>query len=270
MFKHLTSPQSDSDQTMDVPDVNLDDSSVVNVSTNTNDWPDEFMNVEYSSHIENISDNSDYKPRIVQVTNFQETSVDDMEFNYDRVTQNIKKEIESDTDEDTEEFSISYVCEKSLFTRSVKRRLPWEVDQTDGDEHIDQDEDIVPMSEYEESEMLGKLKIIMDCDDGNQLIEIPMWVRQFYRKLCVRQLKRSLAKPIFDIDNLISNKVNSNSQILDRYHLLIGSSGQKKTFYSTLAGSMEYEMFESPHTGRILHPFIFRNSKSIPQWVKVS
>lgn len=251
---------------MDLPDLNLDDTSVVSVPTNVNDWPDDFMNVEYSPNIENdISDNSEYKPRIVQVTNFQEEDVDDAEFDYSHASVNIKNEVETDSDEDMLEYSQKYVCEKSLFTRSVRRRLPWEVDRTNNEEYVDQDEDIVPMNEYDESEMLEKLKVIIT----NDLIDIPVWVRQFYRKLCIRELKRSLVKPIFDIDNLTSSKLNSNGQILDRYHLLIGSSGQKKTFYSTLAGSMEHEMFESPHTGRILHPFIYRNSKSMPQWVKV-
>lgn len=248
---------------MDLPDLNLDDNSIVSVPTTVNDWPDDFMNVEYSANIENdISDNSEHRPRIVQVTNFQEANVDDTEFEYTR--ENIKNEIETDSDEDMQEYSQMYVCEKSLFTRSVKRRLPWEVEQTNIEEYVDQDEDIVPMNEYEESEMLEKLKVIIT----NDLIEIPVWVRQFYRKLCIREVKRSLVKPIFDIDDLTSSKLNSNG-ILDRYHLLIRSTGQKKTFYSTLAGSMEHEMFESPHTGRILHPFIYRNSKSMPQWVKV-
>lgn len=251
---------------MDLPDLNLDDCSVVSVQTTVNDWPDDFMNVEYSSHIEDdIGDNSEHKPRIVQVTNFQEAGNDNTEFDFTRATEHIKNEIDTDdTDEDMQD-SQKYVCEKSLFTRSVRRKLPWENDGKNTEEYVDEDEDIVPMSEYEENEMLEKLKVIIT----NDLMEVPVWVSQFYRKLCLRELKRNLVQPIFDIDHLTSSKMNSNGQILDRYHLLVGSSGQKKTFYSTLAGSMEHEMFESPHTGRVLHPFIYRNSKSMPTWVKV-
>lgn len=253
---------------MDLPDVNLDNSSVVSVPTTTvNDWPDDFMNVEYSPQMDDHidDDNSEHRPRIVQVTNFQETDVDDTSFEY--AVEHIKNEVDTDTDDDLEDYSMKYVCEKSLFTRATQRRLPWEVDGANDAEYVDQDEDIVPMSEYEENEMLQKLKIIIT----NDLMEIPVWVNQFYRKLCLRELKRNLVQPIFDVDNLTSNKMYNNGQhVLDRYHLLIGSSGQKKTFYSTLAGSMEHEMFESPHTGRVLHPFIYRNSKSMPMWVKVT
>lgn len=252
---------------MDLPDLNLDDCSVVSVPTTVNDWPDDFMNVEYSSKIEeDIGDNCEHKPRIVQVTNFQEAGVNDTEFDYACATENIKTEIDTDETDEDMEYALKYVCEKSLFTRSVKRRLPWECDGTDSADYVDQDEDIVPMSEYEENEMLGKLKVITT----NNLMDVPVWVRQLYRKLCLRELKRNLVQPIFDIDNLTSIKMNGSGQILDRYHhLLVGSSGQKRTFYSTLAGSMEHEMFESPHTGRVLHPFIYRNSKSMPTWVKV-
>lgn len=256
---------------MDFPDLNLDTTSIVSVPTNLSEWPDDLMNVEYSSHkteVEDDDDNSEHRPRIVQVTNFQEASVNDTDFAYAHPVEHIKNEVDTDTDDDNDderEYSKKYVCEKSLFTRSIQRRLPWEVDGTNNEEYTDQDEDIVPMTEYEENEMLEKLKLIIT----NDLMEIPVWVNQFYRKLCLRELKRNLVQPIFDIDNLTSSKLNNSGQILDRYHLLVGSSGRKKTFYSTLAGSMEHEMFESPHTGRVLHPFIYRNSKSIPMWVKV-
>lgn len=239
--------------------MNLDDKSVVSVPMSVNDWPDDFMNVD-------TDDNLEHKPRIVQVTNFQEADdVSSRDFNYSTLPiEQIKTEV--DTDDDGQEYSQKHLCEKSLFTRSIRRRLPWEADATNIGDYADQDEDIVPMTEYEENEMLEKLKLIIT----NGTIDIPTWVSQFYRKLCLRELKRSLAQPIFDIDNLTCSKLNGNGQILDRYHLLIGSAGQKRTFYSTLAGSMEYEMFVSPHTGRVLHPFIYRNSKSMPMWVKVS
>lgn len=252
--------QSDSDQTIDFPDLSLDDSSVVSVPSTVTDWPDDFMNVEYPLNENDTDDNSEHKPRIVQVTNFQEADVDDTEFDY--VTANsIKNEI--DTDDDMDDYSKKYVCEKSLFTQSVRRRLPWEMDGTNTEDCANQDEDIVPMSEYEENEMLVKLRTVIESD----IMTVPPWVCQLYRKLCLRELKRGLMQPIFDIDNLSTSR--ANGQILDRYQLLVGSSGRKKTFYSTLAGSMEHEMFESPHTGRILHPFIYRNSKSMPMWVKV-
>lgn len=238
---------------------------MMSVPSTVNDWPDDFMNVEFPNTVNDIeNDNSEHKPRIVQVTNFQEAGASDVEFDY--AADNIKNEIETDCDEDIDDYAKKYVCEKSLFTRSVRRRLPWEVDESNTSDCVDQDEDIVPMSEYEENEMLGKLRNVIESD----IMPVPPWVNQLYRKLCLRELKRNLVQPIFDIDNLTASRgTNGAGQILDRYHLLVGSSGRKKTFYSTLAGSMEHEMFESPHTGRVLHPFIYRNSKSMPMWVKV-
>lgn len=218
------------------------------------------MSVEEDQH----DNNFEHKPRIVQVTNFQEADdANTTDFNYTLPAVHIKNEPDSDSDDGTQDYSKTLVCEKSLFTRSVRRRMPWEMDTIKRDEYVDPDDDIAPMTEYEENEMLEKLQIII----ANGTTDIPTWVRQFYRKLRVRELKRNLVQPIFDIDNLTSSKLNG--QILDRYHLLIGSSGQKRTFYSTLAGSMDHELFESPHTGRVLHPFIYRNSKSMPPWVKV-
>ncbi|KAJ6634465.1 Cysteine-rich protein 2-binding protein [Pseudolycoriella hygida] len=268
----------------DIPDFNLDHNSVVSVPTTTvNEWADNFMDVDYPlSTKDDFVDDSELRPRIVQVTNFQEADVHDPKFDCSYVSEHIKKEIDSDNsesthktvseqvkteiDSDNSESAQKTVCVESLFTKSMKRQLPWEVVGTNEEEYIGEDlgEDTL-ISEYEENEILKNLNVIMENDPK----EIPVWIRQFYRKLCVREQKRWLMKPIFDIDNLNSGNTNAKAHILDRYHMLSGSSGRGKTFYSTLAGSMVTEMFESPYTGRLLHPYIHRNSKLMPKWVKL-
>lgn len=49
----------------------------------------------------------------------------------------------------------------------------------------------------------------------------------------------------------------------------LSSKDQKRSFHARIAGSFECEFFESPYTQRILHPYIFRNSKYFPPFLKV-
>lgn len=128
------------------------------------------------------------------------------------------------------------------------------------------------MSEYEENEIYQKLKCVIDNEKTHK-IEILPWIRRFYRKLSVRRLKRNagMQKP-FDVDSFSAEnwKQETTVNVLDRYCQLISSSSNaKKSFHACLAGSISFDLFESPHTRRVLHPFIYRNKKCLPQWVKV-
>lgn len=79
------------------------------------------------------------------------------------------------------------------------------------------------MSEYEEIEFLQKMRKVFNMEDKLK-IEIPAYVRRFYRKLCVREWKREHGKPLFNLDDQINGKSNDpvdeeKTQIIDRYQV---------------------------------------------------
>lgn len=269
---------------------NTDNSLLPSTSTFTNDWPESLLELDFIKTEPPDTEEITFEPRIVTVTNFQaaEDEEDDADKSINDLTRIIKNE-PTDENDYTDDYSSNYQVEKSLFTvTSSKRRLPWEedVDAAYYDDCKDND-NIEPMGAYEESEILHKLKLIISSDDQHEQSLVPVWIKRFYRKLCVRQIKRKFGKSIFDIDNIITGdrrnglRRHNEVQVLDRYHHLICSSNtnsfQSKlnesenmpSFHARLAGSIQYDLFESPHTHRILHPFIYRNTKTFPPWLKV-
>lgn len=262
-------------------------SPMMSSATNTeNDWPDNFLNLGRVKEEPpyDADDDCQYEPRIVQVTNFQEANdVNDVtDENSEDYSANIKVEADfSDGGYDNvEDHSYNYHCEKSLFNVTDKRPLPWLNEVEANEASTSTHEHIEHMGKYDESEILHKLRSIMNSSLDMNSSMIPSWIRRYYRKLCLREVKRKLGKPLFDINapNGISIDRNDEAHILDRYHHLICVSTSRiadKTnvslsFQSRLAGAVQYDLFESPHTGRRLHPFIYRNSKTFPLWIKVT
>lgn len=229
-----------------------------------------------------------------------------------------------DDDEDADDehdaagvdYDTKFVCAASRFTRNTNdSRQPWLNEEQselpaedDGCGGAQDGLTVEKMSVYEEAEMLRKLTHIVRASDRRETANMPTWLKRFYRKLCVRQLKRQLRRPLFDMDELLladrktASGVSDPSrgggrlkyeqeQVLDRYHqqLLVGSGGAagdrrrgnlaSSRAESALAsehsmrlagGSADLEMFVSPHTGRMLHPYVYRNAEQMPPWVKVS
>lgn len=253
-----------------------------------NEWPDNFLNLGLVKEEPpyDADDDCQYEPRIVQVTNFQETNdgndvTDECSEDY---STNIKVEADfSDGGCDIIDYhSYNFHCEKSLFNVTDKRPLPWLNEVEDKQPYTtskSQNDQIEHMGKYDESEILHKLRSIMNSSVDMNSSMIPSWIRRYYRKLCLREVKRKLGKPLFDINapNGICLDGNDEAHILDRYHHLISASTSREadktnasmSFQSRLAGAVQYDLFESPHTGRRLHPFIYRNSKTFPLWIKV-
>lgn len=226
--------------------------------------------------------------RILQINNYQDANSDN-----DASQTGIKQEIPSDIemqDDEKEEppeeipFEEKYICKPSLFKRKQPtEKYPWEKDFAseiinDDDDQVG-DQSIELMGEYEENEIFKRLKAIFDAAE-NQPIAIPHWIRRHYRKLCVRKMQRSLGLAVFNVDKFTKRSVQPNNDtpaaaVLDRFHMISASgdfsSGSKanETFMARLAGSCQYDLFISPHTERVLHPFIYRNDSCVPPWVKV-
>lgn len=237
-----------------------------------------------------IDENEFSEARVLQVKNYQDPNQDDPS------QSNIKQEIPSDIDmqedddddgeEEEEEEEIpyeeKYICKKSLFIKKLPpQKYPWEIDlgieQNKNDDSTG-DKSIELIGEYEENEIYKRLKTIFDVSKS-RTIDIPLWIRRHYRKLCVRKMQRNLGLPVFNAERFSKMRFQSNTParaVLDRYHQLISESGdfssghkENRTFLSRLAGACLYDLFYSPHTERILHPFIYRNKSSVPPWVKL-
>ncbi|XP_014096924.2 cysteine-rich protein 2-binding protein [Bactrocera oleae] len=193
--------------------------------------------------------------------------------------------LESDNEAE-ENTTVMGVCKPSLFTKIPRRNWPWLIEEDEvSEDHIDnqtiekkqfeENESLTMMSEYEETELLLKLRKIFAMEEKCQ-IDIPAYVRRFYRKLCVREWKREHGKPLFNLDDKINGKNTdllaheAKAQILDRYQLItLTSENKRKSFYARITGSFDYEMFESPYSRRILHPFIYRDKEIAPPWLKL-
>uniref|UniRef100_A0A1B0CCW6 Putative n-acetyltransferase n=1 Tax=Lutzomyia longipalpis TaxID=7200 RepID=A0A1B0CCW6_LUTLO len=155
-----------------------------------------------------------------------------------------------------------YTAPKSLFRVSSKRRESLT-------EEPNTDETTEMMSEYEEGELLRKLREAIRMNSSGN---IPEDIRRFYRKLAVREEKRKLLKPLYNIDLFPKpDKSRRPGEILDRFHQLtcIAKSAEDATFSARLVGNVQQELFQSPHTERILQPYIYRDTVSMPPWVKV-
>lgn len=249
---------------------------------NLNHTDSEWQNM-FSSNIDNTieelpaiePESQSFEPRIIQVTNFQEDDDDDDE---DDIKPQLsdsgvicKKEMLSDNEESTGDWLAQ--CEKSLFKVTEKRPLPWlnHVSSEEPPCNNHNPENLVLLSEYEEGEMFRSLRSIIEMDG----VEVPQWIRRLYRKITIRMKKRELMKPIFDIDNIKKKGriFGANGHpLLNRFHqmtFLKAAVDQPISMQIRFSGAVQCSKFVSPYTKRILHPFIYRDTKSIPQWVKV-
>lgn len=202
---------------------------------------------------------------------------------------NGKKEEEEEEEEEIP-YEIKYPCRKSLFSvktagaASVSAQPPWELEVTDKHVTNDDTEDfcgdnhIEIMSEYEENETHKRLKSILSQIVTKQDIDVPYWIRRYYRKLCVRKMQRSVGKTVFNIDDFNKIKLCGKRKtvetvsVLDRFQQLITTPNdtiQSRSLHARLSGTCHYEVFISPHTGRELRPFIYRNDQCVSPWIKL-
>ncbi|XP_067623880.1 cysteine-rich protein 2-binding protein [Eurosta solidaginis] len=262
-----------------------------------------------SNEDDDDDDDEECQARIIKVTNFQSKDhtnaiTKEHQLLLEELEQDIKQEIESDTEQasnieekrhdtnsledndceqEIEEGSTTLMSslKPSLFTKTARRTWPWLLEQAADEaevqksnneamEGIEQKGSLVMMSEYEEIDLLNQLRDVFALEHEGK-VEIPAYVRRFYRKLCVRNFKREHGKPLFNLDDHINGKCSdAAAQIIDRYQLLTDSTSKKyKTFYARIAGSFDYEMFKSPYSLRILHPFIFRDEEIAPPWLQL-
>ncbi|XP_026844401.1 cysteine-rich protein 2-binding protein [Drosophila persimilis] len=224
--------------------------------------------------LEEMEATSSHQPRIVEITNYHPREQ----------SQKIKQEpIEEEMEEISEEALQTKAplighCKPSGFIRQPRRNWPWLQERPqEADDVAIPSENLTLMSVCEEQKVYERLHKIFSLEQQCQL-SIPAFVRRLYRKLCLRKWKREHNRLIFNLDEHIDPTARARrqmhgeqqAQILDRYQLLAHSQqNPKSSFYARITGSTQYEMFESPYSQRVLHPFIFRSETMGPPWLKL-
>ncbi|KMY90841.1 cysteine-rich protein 2-binding protein [Drosophila simulans] len=214
----------------------------------------------------------DYQPRIVQVTNYQAQEASES------IKEEPLEEIMQDEDVMTNsKSSMLEPCKPSGFVRQPRRNWPWLQEAQDADDMAIPSENLKLMNAYEEQKLYQRLDRIFALEHQCQ-IPIPAYVRRLYRKLSLRKWKRDHNRHIFNLDEHIDPLGRARlkmlghqkAEILDRYQLLAHSrQDARSSFHARLAGCTQYELFESPYSQRVLHPFIFRSETMAPPWLKL-
>ncbi|XP_011647368.1 cysteine-rich protein 2-binding protein [Pogonomyrmex barbatus] len=144
----------------------------------------------------------------------------------------------------------------SLFKETKRRQRPWF-------KSFITYENITCVTPTEEMYLLQSL-------GKTDLDKAPPTIRRLYRKLAVRKTKREYRLALLDVDcfeskSKISTLLINNNRILDRFF----SDDQEYTFEQRLQGYNEPTFVHSPYTGRLLKPFIRRDTDCQPLWLKI-
>lgn len=245
-----------------------------NPSSSSSESEDEPMETEQQTTASNS-----YQPRIVQVTNFQ---VQEQLQQSSQIKEEPLESKEEPDDVELESLAKSNIslepCKPSGFARQPRRNWPW-LQETANEQLPHQEctqQQLRLMTAHEEQELHQQLHKIFMLDKNNEN-DIPAYVRRLYRKLCVRKWKREHNRLVFNLDEHIDpmsrarlQLVKQQAQILDRYQLLEqGNANNRSSFYARIVGCTEYELFESPYTQRVLHPFIYRSQNMGPPWLRL-
>ncbi|KAH8273653.1 hypothetical protein KR018_007286 [Drosophila ironensis] len=217
---------------------------------------------------EEPEEGANYQPRIVQVTNYQAQqpgAVIKME--------SLEAEME-DMDSNQEKSDALEPCKPSGFVRNLRRNWPWLQEAQESDDLSIPKENLRQMSVPEEQKLYERLHGIISLEQQCRLT-IPAYVRRLYRKLSLRKWKREHNRRIFNLDDHVDEAVRARMKlqsvrVLDRYHLLAYTDQKAMgSFHARLAGCTQYELFESPYSQRVLHPFIFRSTTMAPPWMRL-
>lgn len=79
---------------------------------------------------------TNYEPRVIQVTNYQEIDDEDVEV-LDQPKKEISIKTEAQSSDENDDYDSNYKVEKSLFVVQPTRKLPWEVDDEPHDVSCD-------------------------------------------------------------------------------------------------------------------------------------
>lgn len=75
---------------------------------------------------------TNYEPRVIQVTNYQEIDEEDVEI-LEQPKKELSIKMEAQSSDENDDYDSNYKVEKSLFVVQPVRKLPWEVDDEPND-----------------------------------------------------------------------------------------------------------------------------------------
>ncbi|EZA53926.1 Cysteine-rich protein 2-binding protein [Ooceraea biroi] len=196
---------------------------------------------------------------LAQMTDNYEWSCNTSSISPNEVDSEVKRIKEETYDDDSNNSSV-FVQEQpvSLFRQTKRRPWPWL-------KTLAPREKVARMTAQEEAYLLQTL-------NKTDLDKAPPVVRRLYRKLAVRKTKRERGLPLLDIDQASGSKSGAsaipskdNGRVLDRFC----GDDLEYMFEQRLQGHNEAVSVQSPYTGRLLKPFIRRETAFQPLWLRV-
>ncbi|PNF35440.1 Cysteine-rich protein 2-binding protein [Cryptotermes secundus] len=200
----------------------------------------------------------------------------------------VKQEIKEEVVDNEVELGVGeYISDEGAQPQNTPRLSPSLFTITKSRDHMltasdiyeDTDTRCLPMSEYEELQLLNQLRRVPSMGD------VPGAVRRLYRKLCVRRLKRERGMPLFNLDDIQPGRRArevaqparhvADVRILDRFqHAAVSereeeASSGSRSFILRLMGQSEPFCFCSPYTRRLLKPYIRRDMETTPLWLQL-
>ena len=116
------------------------------------------------------------------------------------------------------------------------------------------------MSLNDEEKTHNKLKKIIDEQNVHKA-EIPQLIRDYFNKLSNRKIKREAQ---MNKKLKLKSDIDEDPTLLDKYY-----TNTNHLQRSLLSGPACYDLFHSPYTNQVLHPFIYRDKKIFPRWLKL-
>lgn len=194
---------------------------------------------------------------------------------YDKHLRSKSKRSHDEEDEDTEVKKVKVEChsdpEDELQEPSMNERFLIKQEDKIEEVHIKQEVDndeskekqLVIKEEMSDEAMYKKLELII----ASGAVTVPPSIHEFYRNLKTRiKVPSPIIEPSVESDLQVTKgpDVQEDSRQLGRY-FKISNSTQRLL----LCGPASYHLFTSPYSNNLLHPFIYRDKKMLPCWLKV-
>lgn len=110
----------------------------------------------------------------------------------------------------------------------------------------------------DEQKNYEKLKKIIDAQNLHKA-KIPQWILDYFNKLRDKKTKGEAQN-----NKKVELKRETDPNLLDKHY-----ASTNHLQYSLLSGPVCYDLFHSPYTNQVLHPFIYCDKKIFPRWLKL-
>ncbi|XP_077291541.1 ada2a-containing complex component 2 [Arctopsyche grandis] len=163
---------------------------------------------------------------------------------------------------------------KSLLSDSkISENIPW---LKNNDDNLYENVKSRLTNEYTEVQDLNNLNNV--CRKAH-FMSIDKKLIRYRAKLALRRLKRNKRVPLFDLDNMVtklayyplqntSTHLSNERRVLDQFQVSSRDSPHLN-FAIRLVGSCEISPFISPYSGKLLKPYIWRDTETVSPWIQL-